>query len=112
MTAKRENWLVFYLGGRMIGGYTLAGTFPGEQADTLQHLAYEHGCRPSDIEVRPEIMQGGKVLYIFFTLGGRFLRRCRLAEMDREKIRTEKYLLAYKHGCDAGQIRTKIQPLE
>lgn len=112
MAAKRENWLVFYLNGRMICRYTLAGTFPGEKADTLQHLAYELGCRPSDIEVRPEVMQGGKVLYIFFTLGGRFLRRCRLAEMDREKIRTEKYLLAYKLGCDSRDIRTKIKPLE
>lgn len=43
----REEWLVFYHEGRELCRYTLRGTFPGEQQDTINLLAHEHG-RPAE----------------------------------------------------------------
>lgn len=42
------------LNGKLLCAYTLKDTFPGEEADTLALLAYEHNCEVEDITVTIE----------------------------------------------------------
>lgn len=54
--AKKEAWIVFFLNGKEIGGYTVRGTFRGEIEETKGMLASENGCKADDIETR-EVMR-------------------------------------------------------
>lgn len=47
-----EEWVLFFLDGKEIGGYTVRGTFEGEQEATAELLAAGHGVPVSEIEVR------------------------------------------------------------
>ena len=49
-----HEWKTFRLNGKLLWAYTLKGTIPGEEAETLALLAYENGCRPEDITVSIE----------------------------------------------------------
>ena len=49
-----RQWKTFRLNGKLLAAYTLADTFPGEEADTLQLLAHEHNCAVEDISVAIE----------------------------------------------------------
>ena len=50
-----EPWAVFYYMDWMeLAAYTVRGTFPGEMEETKNLLAYEHGVRPTEINVRIE----------------------------------------------------------
>ncbi len=46
-----EKWKVFYYNGKELGGYTLRGTFNGEEEATKELLASENGIAVEDIEV-------------------------------------------------------------
>lgn len=56
MEMEREKWVMFYLNGRALGGYTVQGTFPGELEATKESLAAEYGCKPEDIEVETKYL--------------------------------------------------------
>jgi len=49
-----RKWKTFRLNGRLLAAYTLKDTFPGEEAATLELLAYDHKCKPEDITVSIE----------------------------------------------------------
>ena len=49
-----REWKTFRLNGKLLAAYTLKDTFPGEEADTLAFLAYEHNCKAEDITVAIE----------------------------------------------------------
>lgn len=49
-----KKWKTFRLNGKLLCSYTLADTFPGEEAATLEMLAYDHNCKPEDITVSIE----------------------------------------------------------
>ena len=49
-----RKWKTFRLNGKLLCSYTLADTFPGEEAATLEMLAYDHNCKPEDITVSIE----------------------------------------------------------
>ena len=49
-----REWKTFRLNGKLLAAYTLKDTFPGEEADTLALLAYEHSCKAEDIIVAIE----------------------------------------------------------
>lgn len=51
-----EQWQVFINKetGQELAAYTIRGTFPGEQAATIELLAYENGIQPEQITVRTE----------------------------------------------------------
>lgn len=42
------------MNGKLLCAYTLKDTFPGEEAETLALLAYEHNCKVEDITVAIE----------------------------------------------------------
>jgi len=45
-------WKEFWLEGDMLAAYTLEGEAEGEEDATVEHLAFEAGCWPDDIDVR------------------------------------------------------------
>lgn len=45
----KQTWLVFFLNGKELASYTLAGTFPGEREATRELLAYENDVPVSAI---------------------------------------------------------------
>lgn len=49
-------WLVFQDAntGKELCAYTVRGTFPGEQAATVELLAHEHGLQPDAIRATVE----------------------------------------------------------
>jgi len=51
-----EKWKVFVNKdtGRELCAYTIRGTFPGEEAATIEQLAFENGIEPEQIAVRIE----------------------------------------------------------
>ena len=49
-----EKWKMFYYNGNELGGYTVRGTFEGEEQATKELLASENGVDISDIEVKIE----------------------------------------------------------
>lgn len=49
-----RKWKTFRLNGKLLFCYTLQGTFPGEEAETLALLAYDHNCKIEDITVSIE----------------------------------------------------------
>ena len=52
-----EQWVVFRHEGREIWAYTLRGTFPGEQEETIKLLAHEKGIPAEDITAAIETRQ-------------------------------------------------------
>ena len=50
-----REWKTFRLNGKLLFAYTLKDTFPGEEEDTLNLLAYEHNCEAEDIAVSVEV---------------------------------------------------------
>lgn len=50
----KEPWVVFYYEDRELASYTLRGTFPGEQEDTVALLAAEKNIPPEAIRVAVE----------------------------------------------------------
>lgn len=46
-----EKWKVFYYGEKELGGYTLRGTFEGEEEATKELLASENKIAVEDIKV-------------------------------------------------------------
>ena len=51
-----EKWKVFRDNntGRELCAYTIRGTFPGEEAATIEQLAHEEGITPDQISVTIE----------------------------------------------------------
>lgn len=49
-----REWKTFRLNGKLLAAYTLKETFPGEEAETLALLAYDHNCKAEDITVSIE----------------------------------------------------------
>lgn len=51
-----EQWKVFRDKdtGRELCAYTIRGTFPGEEAATIEQLAHEEGIAPDRISVKIE----------------------------------------------------------
>lgn len=51
-----EEWKVFTDKdtGRELCAYTIRGTFPGEEAATIEQLAHEEGIAPNRISVKIE----------------------------------------------------------
>lgn len=47
-----EKWKMFYYKGKSLGGYTLYGTFDGEEQATKELLAAELKININDIEVK------------------------------------------------------------
>lgn len=50
----RSLWKLFYHGTRFLGGYTIEGTFEGEEEATKELYAEEYGINPEDITVKTE----------------------------------------------------------
>lgn len=50
-----REWKLFRLNGTLLVAYTLKDEFPGEEADTLALLAYDHKCSIEDITVSIEV---------------------------------------------------------
>ena len=49
-----EKWKIFYYNGKELGGYTLEGSFTGEEQATKELYASEYGINIDDIEVKIE----------------------------------------------------------
>lgn len=49
-----ELWRNFYIGERLVGGYTIEGEFEGEEEATKNLLAYDNGVTPDKITTRIE----------------------------------------------------------
>lgn len=49
-----EWWIVFYLGDKEIGSYTVRGTFAGELESTRRMLAAGYGVNEKDIVAKRE----------------------------------------------------------
>ena len=47
-----ELWKEFWFDGEMLCAYTVEGEAEGEEDATVEHLAFEAGCWPDDIDVR------------------------------------------------------------
>lgn len=49
-----REWKTFRLNGKLLAAYTLQGSYPEEEANVLELLAYEHDCKVEDITVAIE----------------------------------------------------------
>lgn len=48
-----KKWVVFCDNkGKELAAYTAVGTFPGEQEATVSLLAFEHGIKPEEINIK------------------------------------------------------------
>lgn len=109
----RETWKMFYDSGtgRTLGGYTIRGTFDGEEESTRQLLAHENGLQPDSVIVQIETRPEAGAFYLFDCmdglLGDKLLTPAEVAEIlhGRPEDLTEKELIQIAADYEATLYR-------
>ena len=117
----REKWKFFYdkNSGRTLAGYTLRGTFEGEEQETINLLATENGIQPEDISTTIEYWPYEGTFYYFDCMDGNLGEkqltpaeiseietgsRADLAERDIIRIAANYEATLYRQEYDNGEL--------